>query len=908
MSIGGFDLSAGVLSLGLFTGLTYGLLAAGLVLVYRSSRFINFAHGAIGVFGAAVCSLGVRDFELPYWLAFLLGIAVSAGVGALTEVGIVKPLSAAPRVLPMVASLGVATFLIFTALAINPNGLSGLVFPEPAGMPTGNIGSLLVTPAFSAQAILSPVVLVVLGLFLWRSRTGLGIRAAASSPDAASTAGVPARSMSLLAWAIAGGVAAFSVTLIIPTRGVVTPETLGPELLVRALAAAAIARFTNYAVAVGVAAIIGVVEQVMATNPDAKGLIELVILAAVVIALLTSSTGLRAPLENWGQRSLPRRLPERYRHITPIRLITPMLALAAAFAAACVPFAANGSQALDATLVICLAIVGISVVMVTGLGGQLSLAQFAYAAIGAAVSIRVSAELGYVAGVAVGAVIAAVVSVLLALPAIRVRGLQLGVASLIFAVVTTAWLLDRDILLGGADPAVRPSFTIFGIDTATSRGYYWIALAALLLVMAIAGKLRRGAWGRTVVAVRDNEDAARAMSLPARSIRLQTAAIGGLLAGIGGAVYGHALSNVSSANFTVQASIDAVTVAVIGGLGSIVGPLIGSLYLVGIPALLTPTAEATSALAGAWLVLIVYQQGGVAAIASWVNERIQDSIARGRGIDPVAARTPAAPATTEQRRPPARPAPAPEGVAVLDVRGVSRSYGGIVAVDDVSFSVQAGETVGLIGPNGAGKTTLFEVVSGFVAPDRGTVALRGQDITRRSPEQRCRLGIARSFQSATLYPTLSLTETVMVAEERTMPSSLGESLGPARREHERELRAREALERFGLTRFADTQVGALPTGTRRLAELVCAVQLRPTLVLLDEPFAGIAHAEAPRVVETLLRVRDELGVTLVIIEHDLPLLGDLCDRMVAMSAGRLIADGTPDEVRAHPEVVDSYVG
>ena len=290
-------------------GLTYGLLAAGLVLVFRSSRFINFAHGAIGVFGAAVCSLAVRDFEVPYWFAFMLGIAVSAGLGALTEIGIVKPLATAPKVLPMVATLGLSSFLIFTALAINPNGLSGLNFPEPAGMPTATIGALRVTPAFAAQAILSPILLVGLGLFLWRSRTGLAIRAAASNSDAASTAGVPSRSMSVLAWAIAGGVAAFSVTLIIPTKGVVTPETLGPELLIRGLAAAAIARFTNYGIAVGVATLIGVVEQVFATNPEAKGLIELVVLAAVIIALLTSSSGLRASLENWGQRSLPRKLP-----------------------------------------------------------------------------------------------------------------------------------------------------------------------------------------------------------------------------------------------------------------------------------------------------------------------------------------------------------------------------------------------------------------------------------------------------------------------------------------------------------------------------------------------------------------------------------------------------------------------
>ena len=911
MNIGGFDLSAGVLSLGLFTGLTYGLLAAGLVLVYRSSRFINFAHGAIGVFGAAVCSLAVRDFEVPYWFAFLLGVAVSAGIGALTEVGIVKPLSAAPKVLPMVATLGLSSFLIFTALAINPNGLSGLNFPQPSGMPTGTIGALRITPAFAAQAILSPILLIGLGLFLWRSRTGLAIRAAASSSDAASTAGVPSRSMSVLAWAIAGGVAAFSVTLIIPTKGVVTPETLGPELLIRGLAAAAIARFTNYAVAIGVATTIGVVEQVFATNPEARGLIELVVLAAVIIALLSSAPALRAPLENWGQRSLPRSLPAAYRRIPSIRVITPIAAIATFLAALWVPFVANGSQALDATIVICLAIVGVSVVIVTGLGGQLSLAQFAYAAVGAAVSIRVSADVGFIAGIVAGAILAAVVSCALALPALRVKGLQLGVASLIFAVVTTAWLLDRSFLLGGADPAIRPDLELFGISTDTSRGYYWIALAALVVVMAFAQRLRSGAWGRVVVAVRDNEDAARALSVSARSVKLQTAAVGGLIAGVGGAIYGHSLSNLGPVNFPVQSSIDAVTVAVIGGLGSIMGPIIGAIYLIGIPAFFSPSPEATSALAGAWLVLIVYQQGGVVAVIRSVMDRTYDAIARGRGLDPVEARTATAPAQMAEPERTTTPATvsatAPPG-PMLEVTGVTKRYGGVTAVDDVSFVVQPGETVGLIGPNGAGKTTLFEIVSGFVRPDEGSVALKGRDITSLSPERRSGAGIARSFQSAALFPTLTLTETVMVAQERTHPSTLIESLGGRGAEHERELRARRSIERFGLTRFADAMVSTLPTGTRRLAELVCAVELKPSVILLDEPSAGIAHTETHALSEMLVRIREEFGVTMIIIEHDLPLLSEVCDRMIAMNAGEKIVEGTPADVREHPEVIESYVG
>jgi ABC-type branched-subunit amino acid transport system ATPase component/ABC-type branched-subunit amino acid transport system permease subunit len=547
-----------------------------------------------------------------------------------------------------------------------------------------------------------------------------------------------------------------------------------------------------------------------------------------------------------------------------------------------------------------------SVLVVTGLGGQFSLAQFAYAGIGAAVSIQVSADLGFIPGLLIGCILTGVLSVLLALPALRVQGLQLGVASLVFAVVTTSWLLDRDELLGNAQPPVRPDLTIAGISTAESRGYVWIALAVFLIVFALVYRLRRGAWGRVVVAVRDNADMARALSLSPTSVRLQTAAVGGLIAGLGGAVYGHAFSNLSAVNFPVQSSIDAVTATVIGGLGSLAGPLIGAAYLIGIPQLFTLSPEASTALAGAWLALIVHEPGGVTGVLSAVARRFdpQPQLTS----EPTSTLVPAAPSAS----PTTISAPAvpvtPDASPLLIVRGVTKRYGGATAVNDVSFEVHSGEIVGLIGPNGAGKTTLFEIVSGFVRPDAGSVTFRDHEVTGLSPEARSRLGMARSFQSAALFPTLSLTEAVMVATERTMTSSLIEAFGSHRREHQREDKARSLIQQFGLHRYADAPVATLPTGTRRLAELICAVALEPKLILLDEPSAGIAHTETDRLAASIESIRSELGITMVIIEHDLPMLAALSDRMIAMEVGTKIAEGQPNEVRAHPDVVASYVG
>jgi ABC-type branched-subunit amino acid transport system ATPase component/ABC-type branched-subunit amino acid transport system permease subunit len=659
---------------------------------------------------------------------------------------------------------------------------------------------------------------------------------------------------------------------------------------------------------VGVATGIGVLEQILATDPGANGLIEVVILALVVIALLTTTRGPRAILEPWTQRSLPRVIPAAYRRLAVVRWPPRILAVAALGVALVVPTRATGSQALDLTVVIAMAIVGLSVVVVTGLGGQLTLAQFAYAAIGAAVSVQASADLGYLGGLAVGAVIAAMASVALALAALRVQGIALGVASLIFAIVTTRWLLDRSTLLGDAPAPERPRLTIGDIRTDESRGYYWIALIALVVTTALVARLRSSAWARTLVAVRDNSDAARAMSISARSMKLQAAAVGGFIAGIGGAVYGHAFSNLSSSNFEVQLSIDAVTATVIGGLSSLWGPLIGAAYLLGIPALFSPTAEAATALAGAWIALIVAEPAGVGGLVERATTRLHDEAAAAAGIDVERARRGAVGRDDVNPDLGAEPCAVTESDVILGVHGVSKRYGGLMAVSDVSFEVAPKEIVGLIGPNGAGKTTLFEIISGFVTPVAGRIAFAGNDVTAQSPEARARAGMARSFQSATLFPTLTLTEAVMVAGERMSPSSLLEAFGPGRRDDERREMARALLTQFELGDDAESLVGTLPTGTRRIAELACAVAARPRLILLDEPSAGVAHSESERLAVVLRAIRDELGITLVLIEHDLPLLFAVCDRMVALAAGSKIAEGTPAEVRSHPAVIESYVG
>ena len=254
-----------------------------------------------------------------------------------------------------------------------------------------------------------------------------------------------------------------------------------------------------------------------------------------------------------------------------------------------------------------------------------------------------------------------------------------------------------------------------------------------------------------------------------------------------------------------------------------------------------------------------------------------------------------------------------DGPAALEVRELARSFGGIRALDEVDLAVAPGEIVGIIGPNGAGKTTLFDVVSGFTPAEGGKVVLGGTDITDLSPQARARRGLGRSFQDARLFPALTVEEAIAVALEREV--EVGDPLSAALHlptvfDSEEKLRRRvdELIDLLGLGAFRSKFVRELSTGSRRIVDLACVVGHRPTVVLLDEPSSGIAQRETEALGPLLRRIREGLGAALVVIEHDMPLITAVSDRMVAMDQGRVIAAGPPDAVLHHPDVVASYLG
>ena len=250
--------------------------------------------------------------------------------------------------------------------------------------------------------------------------------------------------------------------------------------------------------------------------------------------------------------------------------------------------------------------------------------------------------------------------------------------------------------------------------------------------------------------------------------------------------------------------------------------------------------------------------------------------------------------------------------ALLQAEHIGVRYGGVRALDDVSIDVEDGEILGLIGPNGAGKTTLFECIAGFNRPVTGRIVFDGADITTASPEKRAERGLIRSFQDARLFESLTVFQTVLLAQEKEHPSRVLPNVfalpSTRRTERDKATTAATLIETMGLAGYRDNLVSELSTGTRRITELACVLALGPRLLLLDEPSSGIAQREVEALGQLLRRIKTTTGCTMLIIEHDMPLIMGLADRIVALDSGRFLAEGSPREIVEHPDVVRSYLG
>jgi ABC-type branched-subunit amino acid transport system ATPase component len=483
------------------------------------------------------------------------------------------------------------------------------------------------------------------------------------------------------------------------------------------------------------------------------------------------------------------------------------------------------------------------------------------------------------------------------------------VSTFAFSVAATQYLFRQPVLSDNQTTVLFPRGTLFGLDLTSQRTYYYVCLGAMVLALAFVSRLRRTGVGRTTIAVRDNADSAAAYTVGVASSKLRAFAIAGFLAGLGGALLAGAIQSVpfTERYFLVADSLALVSIVVIGGIASPMGAVLGALWVVGLPAFfpdndLVPLFTSSLGL----LLLLLYFPGGFVQIAYSARDALLSWAASKRPAPSTARVTETPPALVRAVRPDLA-----EDVPALAVRDVSVRFGGVVAVDGVTLHVGSDEIVGLIGTNGAGKSTLMNAIGGFV-PAGGTVELLGHDITSMGAARRARQGLGRTFQAARLFPELTVRETVEVAlEARGRTGFLSTALLLPRsfaRERRRRSDADDLIGFLGLGRYATSRIQDLSTGTRRIVELAGLLALDARVLCLDEPTAGVAQRETEAFGPLIKEIRRELGAAMLVIEHDMPLIMSISDRVYCLEVGHVIADGTPAEVRHDHKVVASYLG
>jgi branched-chain amino acid transport system ATP-binding protein/branched-chain amino acid transport system permease protein len=554
-------------------------------------------------------------------------------------------------------------------------------------------------------------------------------------------------------------------------------------------------------------------------------------------------------------------------------------------------------RVLDAYGLFVLALVGTRIIaalslnVLMGYAGQVSLGQAAFVGVGAFSAAQLAEwapfPIPLVAAVVVGAAVATVVG----LPSLRIRGLQVAATTLAFGVAVGGTVFARP-WAGSSSSGLALTRPVLLRGNMSFAVAVWTAVAVVILA---DGALRGSRLGRAFTAVRDREDNAAAWGIAVNRTKLVAYAVSGAYAGLAGGLFAYLLQRVTPGPFDVWASLLLVAAAVIGGQGSVAGVAVAAAALAALPELLR-SLQVWAPLFGALMLVVVptVRPEGLGWVLDrplpWPGSRTR----AGRRTDPN-LRQPGSPLAVLAC--PVRPlSVALPTRPLLAVHELGVRFGGVVALDEVSVSVGRHEVVGLIGPNGAGKSTLFNCVSGLTRPSAGNVRYHGIDLLGQPPSARQGLGLARTFQQVGLCLPQTVWENVMIAQH------------PYRGDREAAARAREALELMSLDQVADTTVGDLAHGQQRLVEIAAALSTRPDLLLLDEPAAGLNSEEAAALVDRIAELRARLDLSLLLIEHHLPVIMSLCDHVYVLAEGRVIAEGTPERVQEDPVVTSAYLG
>ena len=558
-----------------------------------------------------------------------------------------------------------------------------------------------------------------------------------------------------------------------------------------------------------------------------------------------------------------------------------------------------------ANVILIFAVLAVGLGLCMGVAGQVNLAQVAFFGVGAyatailttvnGLGFWTSAVLALLATVGTGLVVGT--------PALRVQSHYLGIVTLGLALAFTNWVTNAKVTGGAEGISAIPVPALPGIDLSNEYLYYYLELIVFALALGFGLFVVRTGLGRRLRAMRDDSLAAGALGAEVPLLRMTAFLLASVYGGVAGVLYAGLIRYVAPESFGIATMFLLLGMVIIGGRQSLIGCVAGAvgLYLVR-EALADHPTIAQVAYGAVVVLVVVFAPTGLAG----VPKRVREALARRRRQSGTAARLA-----------PFRPYPARDEqvsrarAPILTVAGLTMRFRGLKALDDVTLTVEHGEIRGVVGPNGSGKTTLFNVVSGLYRPTGGWVEFLGTTMTGRSPHRLARAGMSRTFQNLRLFGDLTVEENVLVALDRSR--TLGSwryllgPLGILRQDRDLHRRARDVLDQYGLTEFAALAPKSLPYGIQRRVEIARAVAAGPSLLLLDEPAAGLNGEETRQLSEIVRSIRDS-GITVIIIEHNMGLVMSLCERITVLAGGRVIADGEPAEVARTPAVIEAYLG
>ena len=911
---------------GIVTGCIYALLAAGFSLVFSVTRVLNLAQGAFVTAGALIMFSLSQHAHLPLSVAFLVALAMLVGIMSLLAWALVRPamerVSHSSLLMMMGGLLTAFQGIAYLIWGSNPYTLHAFSGAKPVTI----FGADIVSQDFWIIGTAAVAVLLLYWL-LFKTRFGQSLRASAENPTATKLMGVSVDRVVILAFALATALGVIAGAVMAPTTsldfstmssftndGLIAVTIGGLGSVFGAIAGGLVlgiltALITGYVSSVfGPAITIGILILLLIVRPE---------------GLLSRRKGRRADTaeKRRGRPELKLKVPPNWTKIG-----WAILAVGLFFGLPPMYASSGTLHTIDLVGIFGLAIVGLE--LLTGVSGQVSLGQAGFMAVGGYVSalMTVNHHLAPIWGLVGGLVLSMICAFVLGLAGSRVRGMYLAVVTLAFGILVPSIATGMGSTGGPSGISGIPPFSVFGYAFDTDKRFFYLIFVLVAIALYFSSRLIKSHRGRLLKAMNEDDVGISAIGLDTRKTKITIFVASAAMASIAGSLYGGFFHFLSPDMVGSGVSLQLITMLVIGGTVSRLGPLIGVTIITFLPNLSQQMANIGPVVDGLLLVLFLrYLPDGIIGVPmvaiNWISARlglsarlpssvptaVEEAISSGAGHVPPPA--PVVPASVNGAVAMGEAEPAKR--VALSISGLSKSFGGVMAVRDVSFDLEENTIGALIGPNGAGKSTLFNLITNLYIPDSGTVSLWGEVLPISRPHRAAEIGLFRTFQTSRVFEQLTVFDNVLLGGVRLSRSGIvssGVGTIAARRE-ERELheRAMSILVAVGLSNQAYEPAGNLPLAAQKHLDLARALMSGSKVLLLDEPGAGMNDAETEELGSMLLAIRDA-GRTILVVDHNMALVMGIAEKVTVMDAGRVIASGLPEEIQKNPTVISAYFG